>query len=204
MLYSFSSDGRDFCFSRYCSKPRGLTLMRWITSRLAQHLQRQFAAQAIAIAGVIHALLRERIRQLGKLQAVALGDVAQRFIEVFVADADAGALGPLHLHFLHDEAFEHLLAHTFSGGSSRPCCFRRCAITKACSSSSLSSTIPSLTMAATRSRRWPVLLVARSAVTGAAAGAVVGDVSWASASDPDSTAVASVRAAALNKLLGVM
>ena len=77
---------------------------------LAQHLQRHFLADVLAVAAVVDALLLERGRQVAELDVVALGDLGQRLVEHFVGDLDAEAVGALHLHFLQHEALEHLLA----------------------------------------------------------------------------------------------
>ena len=77
---------------------------------LAQQLQGDLAADLVAVGGVVDALLGERIGQLGEREAVALGDVLQRRVHLFVGHLDARLVGPLHLQLLQHEPLEHLLA----------------------------------------------------------------------------------------------
>ena len=76
---------------------------------LAQHLHGHLAPYALAIGGVVDPLRGERLRQFGERQVVALRHIAERLVQGFVVDEDAGALGALHLDLLHDEPLEHLL-----------------------------------------------------------------------------------------------
>ena len=77
---------------------------------LAQQLQGELLAHLLAVGGVVDALLRQRLRQLGERDVVALGDVLERLVHGLVGDLDAGVIGALHLDLLQDQALEHLLA----------------------------------------------------------------------------------------------
>jgi hypothetical protein len=67
-------------------------------------------AHGFAEGGVIDALRRQCLGQLGKGNPIALGDPLQGHVELFVPDADAEPLGPLQLHLLDDQRLEDLLS----------------------------------------------------------------------------------------------
>jgi hypothetical protein len=77
---------------------------------LAQHLHREFLAQAVAVAGVVDALRGQRLGQPRQRDAVLLGEIPQRVVQHFIRHLDARAVGALHLQFLQHQALEHLLA----------------------------------------------------------------------------------------------
>ena len=77
---------------------------------LTQQLQRHLAADLVAEIAIVDALLRERLRQIGEADVVALGDVVERAVQHFVGHLDAEAVGALHLDLLDDQPLEDLPA----------------------------------------------------------------------------------------------
>ena len=125
---------------------------------LAQQLQLHLAADLVAEIAVVDALLRERLRQVGERDVVALGDVVERAVEHLVGHVDADAVGALELDLLDDQPFEDLPAQTRCAAAARfPACADAAMTSSVCASSWLTSTTPSLTTAAMRSSSSPLL-----------------------------------------------
>ena len=85
---------------------------------LLQQAQREFAAHGVAVGGVVDALGRQRLRQLLQRNAIALRDFGQGVVQGLIGDLEAGAVGALHLGFLHDQVLDDLLAHAPRPGAS--------------------------------------------------------------------------------------
>ena len=76
---------------------------------LAQRAQGELLAHALAVLLVVHALCREGGRQLVERDLVALGDLLECAIQLFIGNGQADVLGALSLDLLKDQTLEHLL-----------------------------------------------------------------------------------------------
>ena len=77
---------------------------------LAQLPEDHLAAHFLAVGAVVDALLLQCRRQVAEPDVVALCHLGESLVQLLVRHLDPEARGALHLDFLDDQAFEHLLA----------------------------------------------------------------------------------------------
>ena len=158
-----SSFAAAFCSrARYCSSSCGETLICAMTSRCRKRAQGQFLAHRFAILLVIDSLRRQRRRQLIEGDLVARGDFLQGAIQLLIGNRQAHVLGALQFEFPAAPGDRALAAAARFARAARLFVPAGASATEAiCSSSSLLSTRPSLTMAAIRSSSSPCTLMSR-------------------------------------------
>jgi hypothetical protein len=81
----------------------------------AQPLPLYLAPQALPVIGVDQAFAGQLVGQLRQRHLVALGDVLQRGVDLFVRHHDAGMVGALFLDGLEHQPLQHLFAHHAGG-----------------------------------------------------------------------------------------
>ena len=93
---------------------------------LTQQLQRHLAADLVAEGAIVDALLRERLRQVGEADAVALGDVVERAVQHFVGHLNAERSARCIWISSTTRRSRICRRSTLRGGSSVFCWRRRC------------------------------------------------------------------------------
>ena len=111
-----------FCWrAMNCSSSRGEDVDAADDVALTQQLQRHLAADLVAEIAIVDALLRERPRQVGEGDLVALGDVVERAVEHLFGHFDADAVGALSWISSTISRSRICLRSTVRGGSSVFC-----------------------------------------------------------------------------------